>query len=402
MKRARAQLQAVPLEEAKRIFFAALTEFFHAREEEIPTIQALGRVTSRAVFAQRDLPHYASAAMDGIAVTAERTRGASPQNPVRLTRKSHFEYVDTGDPIPQKFDAVIKIEDVREIDTDTVEIYKSVPAGKHIRLVGEDFARGAPVVPQSFQLSPEAIAALLGTGNLTVWVKRRPKAIFIPTGSELIPPDEKPSVGQIVETNSQIVKGYVEQWGASITVHSLVPNDLEQIRHAVKQSLLEHDLLLIGAGTSKGRGDFVPQIVGELGEVLVHGVAYHPGHPVLLGVIERKPIVGLPGYPVATWLALHLFVKPLLERYYWGHEREFFKVPARLTKSIQSVRGYREFVRAKLERAEDGLYLVHPLQGGASKLSTIVGADGWIEVPEDIEHYEQDTIVEVSLVREML
>lgn len=399
MKRARAQLQAVPLEEARRIFFAKLTGFFQAREEEVQTITALGRVTSRAVFAQRDLPHYASAAMDGIAVKAERTRSASAASPITLQRDADFVYVDTGDPIPKKFDAVIKIEDVHEIDSDTVQIIKSVPVGQHIRAVGEDFARGTQVVPENFQLTPEAIAALLGTGNMTVCVKRRPKAIFIPTGSELIPPDQEPSVGQIVETNSQIVKGYAEQWGARLTVHPVVPNDCEQMRRAVQHSLAAHDLLLIGAGTSKGRGDFVPQIVSELGEVLVHGVAYHPGHPVLLGVIEKKPVIGLPGYPVATWLALHLFVKSLLERYYFGHEREFFKVQAKLTKPIRSARGYREFVRAKLERAADGSYLVQPLQGGASKLSTIVGADGWIEVPEEIENLTQNKIVEVTLAR---
>lgn len=399
MKRARAQLQAVPLEEARRIFFAKLTGFFQAREEEVQTITALGRVTSRAVLAQRDLPHYASAAMDGIAAKAERTRSASAASPIALQRDTDFIYVDTGDPIPHQFDAVIKIEDVHEIDSDTVQITKSVPVGQHIRAVGEDFARGTQVVPENFQLTPEAIAALLGTGNITVWVKRRPTAIFIPTGAELIPPDQEPSVGQIVETNSQIVKGYAEQWGARLTVHPVVPNDCEQMRRAVQQSLAEHELLLIGAGTSKGRGDFVPQIVSELGEVLVHGVAYHPGHPVLLGVIEKKPVIGLPGYPVATWLALHLFVKSLLERYYFGHEREFLKVQAKLTKPIRSARGYREFVRAKLERAEDGSYLAQPLQGGASKLSTIVGADGWIEVPEEIENLTQNKTVEVTLAR---
>nr|BAL57400.1 molybdopterin biosynthesis protein MoeA [uncultured Acetothermia bacterium]BAL59782.1 molybdopterin biosynthesis protein MoeA [Candidatus Acetothermum autotrophicum] len=402
MKRARAHLQAVPLEEARRIFFARLTEFFHADEEEIKTSEALGRVTSRAVSAGRDLPHYASAAMDGIAVNAERTRSASPENPLKLRRNQDFEYVDTGDPVPERFDAVVKIEDVREVGADTVEITKPVTAGTHIRAVGEDFACGAQVVPVNFQLTPEAIAALLGTGNLTVWVKRRPRAIFIPTGSELIPPEAKPSVGQIVETNSQLVWGYLEQWGARVTVHPIVPNDPRRIRQALGESLARHDLILLGAGTSKGRRDCVPEIVRELGEVLVHGVAYHPGHPVLLGVMEKKPVIGLPGYPVATWLALHLFAKSLLERYYFGREREFLKVHARLVKPIRSARGYREFVRAKVERAEDGSLVVYPLQGGASKLSTLVGADGWIEVPEGVDQYEQGALVETTLVRGVL
>jgi len=398
MKRARAQLQAVSLEEAQRVFFARLGEFFHAREEEIKTREAVGRVTSRPVCAQRDLPHYASAAMDGIAVKAERTRSADPHHPLRLNRGRDFEYVDTGDPIPDAYDAVIKIENVHALDTDTIEITQPVPVGKHIRAVGEDFAQGAQVVPKDFLLTPEAVAALLGTGNLTVWVKRRPRAIFIPTGSELIPPEEKPARGQIVETNSHIVKGYVERWGASVTIHPIVPNEFACVRRAVQEACAAHDLILVGAGTSKGRGDWVSEVVRELGEVLVHGVAYHPGHPVLLGVIEGKPVIGLPGYPVATWLALHLFVRPIVERYYFGCARELLKIQAKLTKPIQSVRGFREFVRARVERVADGSYLVHPLQGGASKLSTLVGADGWIEVPEDVEHYEQGTLVEATLV----
>jgi putative molybdopterin biosynthesis protein len=398
MRRERAQLQTVPLEEARWVFWESVTEFFQASEEEAQTTEALGRVTSRPVFALRDVPHYPSAAMDGIAVKAERTRAVSAESSVRLRRGADFQFVDTGDPIPKEFDAVIKIEDVQEIDADTVEISKIIAVGKHVRSVGEDFPVHSQVVPADFQITPEAIAALLNTGNLTVWVKRRPRVIFIPTGSELVLPEHELAPGKFPETNSQMVKGYVERWGGAVAVYGIVPNDADRIRRVVRESLSQRDLILIGAGTSKGRGDVVPEIVRELGEVLVHGVAYHPGHPVLLGVIEHKPIIGLPGYPVATWLALWLFVKPMLERYYYGRERELLKVRAMLAKPIQSVSGYREFVRAKLERTEDGSYLVHPLQGGASKLSTLVGADGWVEVPEAVVEVREGELVEVTLL----
>jgi putative molybdopterin biosynthesis protein len=398
MKRERARLQAVPLEEARQIFFTKAKEFLQAHEEEIQTTEALGRVASRPIYAQRSLPHYASAAMDGIAVRAERTHSARTAKPLPLRRGLDFEYVDTGDMVPEGFDAVIKIEDVQELEGEIVQITKPVTPGKHVREVGEDFALNSQVVPADFQLTPEAISALLNTGNLKIWVKRRVRATFIPTGSELVPPEQELSPGKFAETNSQIVKGYVEQWGGTVTVHAIVPNEAECIRRVLEESILRYDLILIGAGTSKGRGDLVAEIVRELGEVLVHGVAYHPGHPVLLGVIDKKPVVGLPGYPVATWLALWLFVKPLLERYYYGCERELFTVRAKLAKPIKSVRGYREFVRAKLERAADGSYLVHPLQGGASKLSTIVGADGWVEVPEAVAEVREGELVEVTLL----
>ncbi len=399
MKRERARLQAVPLEEARRIFFAKAKEFLQAHEEESQTTEALGRVASRPIYAQRSLPHYASAAMDGIAVKAERTHSARTAKLLQLRRGLDFEYVDTGDMIPEGFDAVIKIEDVQELEGEIVQITKPAIPGKHVREVGEDFALNSQVVPADFQLVPEAISALLSTGNLKIWVKRRVRATFIPTGSELVPPGQELSPGKFAETNSQIVQGYVEQWGGTVTVHAIVLNDAECIRRVLEESILKYDLILIGAGTSKGRGDLVAEIVREFGEVWVHGVAYHPGHPVLLGVIKDKPVVGLPGYPVATWLALWLFVKPLLERYYYGRERELFTVRAKLARPIKSVRGYREFVRAKLERAADGSYLVHPLQGGASKLSTIVGADGWIEVEEEGVEVRAGSLVEVTLVR---
>ncbi|MCS6936885.1 MAG: molybdopterin-binding protein [Candidatus Bipolaricaulota bacterium] len=396
----RAHLQLTPLEEARRRFFDALEKagFFVASEEEIETPQALWRVTSREVLARRAVPHFASAAMDGIAVRAAQTQQASLQRPLRLVRGRDFEFIDTGQPIPPPFDAVIKIEDVQEFDSQTVVITRPTSAGKHVRAVGEDFALGAQVVPAGFQLTPEAIAALLSAGHLSVWVKRQLKAIFIPTGSELVSWRAEPQIGQFCETNSQIVAGLLEEWGALVTVHEIVPNEAERIRAALHQALGSYDLVLVGSGTSQGRGDLVPQIVQELGKVLVHGVAYHPGHPVLLG-LGRGAIVGLPGYPVAAWLALHLFVKPVLERYYFGRERERFKLRAKLAQPVKSARGYREFVRARLERAADGSYWVYPLQGGASKLSTIVNADGWIEVPEEIEAYEQNTFVEVTLVR---
>ncbi len=396
MKRARAQLQTVSLEEARRIFFEALAGFFRAPEEEISTEEALGRVTSRPVWALRHVPHFAGAAMDGIAVKATMTQTASLASPLRFRRGVDFEFVDTGDPITEKFDAVIKIEDVQEIDAATVAITKPTAAGKHIRTVGEDFPLGAQVVPANFALTPEALAALLNTGNLKIWAKRRPRAIFIPTGSELVPFAQAPAVGQFPETNSQIVKGYVERWGGALTVHSIVPNEAEQIRRALRHAVAEYDLILTGSGTSKGREDRVAEIIGEFGQVLVHGVAYHPGHPVLLGLAAHKPVIGLPGYPVATWLALWLFVKPLLERYYYDRERELPKAQAKLAKPIQSVLGYREFVRVRLERAADGLLLAYPLQGGASKLATIVGADGWIEVLENISEVREGELVEVT------
>jgi len=299
--------------------------------------------------------------------------------------------------LPDPYDAVVMIEQVNEVEGG-VEIYESVFPGKHVREIGEDFPQGALILPAGRKLRPEAIAACLATGNPTVWVKRKPQGLFIPTGSELVPPEADWGPGEVPETNSQLFLGYVAKWGGEAHVVPIVPDRFEEIRGAMLSALEEgYDFIAISAGTSKGREDYTAAIVSELGRVLVHGVGIAPGKPVLLGLMEGVPVLGLPGYPVAAWIALVKFLKPTLERYFGCPSPPATTVQGMLARRIHSSLGTREFVRVRLAQ-EAGKVLVHPLPGGSSRLSSLTGADGIVEVPEDVEGYPKGAEVTVELL----
>jgi len=400
MRKRRIYLEQKPLEEAKKLFFEALERlgFFQADEEMIDAREALDRVTSRPIFAKRSSPHFRSSAMDGIAVRAEQTSSARNDKPLRLKRGVDFEYVDTGQRIPEGFDAVIMIEHVNVIDEETVEIREGVFPSKHVREVGEDFSMGELVLPENFKITPEAIAALLNTGNLQIYVKRKIKCVYIPVGSELVPADRELSGDQVPESNSQIFKGYIQKWGGEGHIWPIVKNETVPMKEALAQAVKGFDLIATGAGTSKGREDLTAAVVAELGEVLVHGVAYHPGHPVLLGLVEKKPVIGLPGYAVACWLGLMQFIRPLFEKYFKVTLAREASVKGVLARNINSILNAREFVRVRLEKTEGG-YLVHPLPAGASRLSSLLRADGIVEVPEEREGLQKGEEVIVKILK---
>ena len=394
-------LEKKPLAEARELFFEALEErgFFTPAEEEIAVIEALGRVTSRSVCAKRSAPHFRSSAMDGIAVRSEATWGARNDRPLRLVEGRDFVYIDTGEPLPEGFDAVIMIEEVNELGPGEVEIYEAAFPGQHVRQVGEDFREGEVVVPEGFRLTPEAIAALINTGNLTVHVKRRPKGLFLPTGSELRLPESSLGEGEVPESNSQIFKGYFQLWGGEPEVWPIVEDRYGPIKEALSRAVEDFDLIVLSAGTAKGREDFAAQVVDELGRVLVHGVAIAPGKPVILGLVKDKPVVGLPGYPVAAWVCIHQFIKPLLERYFGCGSPGPPKLKAKLARKVPSSLGTREFLRVKLEPEGGGTgWLAHPLPGGSSRLSSLLRADGIVEISEEVEGLEQGMEVEIQLL----
>ena len=396
-------LEKRTLTEARELFLNALEErgFFAVAEEEVPVFEALGRVTSRPIRAKRSVPHFRSSAMDGIAVRSELTLGARNDRPLRLSEGQDFIYIDTGEPLPEGFDAVIMIEKVNELGPGEVEIREAAFPGQQVRQVGEDFRKGEVVVPQDFRLTPEALAALINTGNLVVQVKRKPRGLFIPTGSELRPPEADLGEAGVPESNSQIFKGYFEIWGGEAEVWPIVEDRYEPIKETLSRAVEESfDLIVIGAGTSKGREDFTVRVMGEVGQVLVHGVGIAPGKPVVLGLVRDKPVIGLPGYPVAAWVCIHQFIKPLLERYFGCRFPGPPKVKAKLARRVPSSLGVREFVRVRLELEDTGSgYLAYPLPGGSSRLSSLLQANGLLEVPEEVEGLERGAEVEAWLLR---
>ncbi len=392
----RRYLELVPLAEARERFLRVCEELglLTPREEELETREALGRVASREVRARNPLPPVACAAMDGYAVRSADTFGAKPASPL-LLEEGKFLPVDTGNPVPSPFDAVVPVEEADEVPGG-IRVRRAVAPGQHVRAAGEDFPEGATVIPAGRVLGPAEVAACLATGNLRVWVKRRPKLVFIPTGSELVSPGASLREGGVYETNSVIFRGYVERWGGEVTVHSIVPDEPGLLERALREALEEdYDLICICAGSSKGRGDRTPELLSRLGKVVFHGVAMAPGKPALFGVAAGKPILGLPGYPVSLWVSMMQFVRPILEEYYGVPLARGERVEGLLARRIRSPLGTREFVRVRIE-GDSGGARITPLPGGSSRLSTLVSADGILEVPEEVEFIPQGEPVEVE------
>ncbi len=389
-------LEDTPLHEAQRdILHRAM---FEKKIEWIPTQQALGRVTAQAIFAKVSMPNYHASAMDGVAVKAEKTYKANELNPVQLVREQDYVIVDTGDPIPPGFDAVIMIENIHQIDADTIEILDAAAPWQHIRPIGEDVVVGEMIVPAHHKLRAVDLGALLAGGNVKLPVLAKPKVAVIPTGTELIPPSEEVQLGEIIEFNGTVFSAYLEEWGAEPIYRGIVKDDYERIKEAVKEAVKESDIVLLNAGSSAGTEDFTYHVVAELGEVLTHGVATRPGKPVVIGLVEGTPVIGLPGYPVSAYLNLEWFARPLVHHYYGLIEIERPKLKVKMGRRVVSVMGAEDFVRMTIG-CIDGQYVANPLTRAAGVTMSMVRADGLLRIPPGNLGYEQGDMAEVELYR---
>lgn len=358
--------------------------------EILPTPEAIGRVTAAAVFARRSVPHFHCAAMDGIAVRAADTFGASETDPRRLPPDA-FTVVDTGDPIPPDRDAVVMIEQVRWLPTGEAELIEAAAPWQHVRLAGEDLVATELVLPSGQTLRPADVAALLACGVVAVPVRRRPRVAILPSGDELVDPitggDARDRPGAILETNSYLIAGLVEAWGGTAIRFPAVPDRPEALRAALDRALAEADVVCLNAGSSAGREDFVPALLAERGELLAHGVDVMPGKPVALSVIGGKPVLGIPGYPVSAWVICEEFLHPLLCRMLGQAPPTPLRIPAVMGRKTASRTGTEEIVRVKAGRVGDRLVVV-PLARGASLLHSVVRADGIVRIPAPVEGIE--------------
>ncbi|MCF6092917.1 molybdopterin biosynthesis protein [Microaerobacter geothermalis] len=368
--------------------------------EQIPTQNARGRVTAHPIFAHLSMPHYHASAMDGIAVNAERTYGAHEQNPVYLERGKDFVYIDTGDPLPEGFDSVIMIENVQQHGEEEVEIIEPASPWQHVRQVGEDVISGEVIVPGNHRLRPVDLGAILAGGVTQIPVIKKPIAGIIPTGTELIPPSRELNKGEIIEFNGTVFSAYLEEWGAEPLYHGIVKDDYEAIKQAVLQMVEKADMVLLNAGSSAGSEDYTVHVIEEIGEVITHGVATRPGKPVVLGVVNGKPVIGLPGYPVSAYLALEWFVRPLIYQCYGLPEPKRPTLRATLGRRVVSVMGADEFVRMTIG-AIDGKYVANPLTRAAGVTMSLVRADGLLVIPSNSLGYEQGEEVEIELYRSL-
>jgi putative molybdopterin biosynthesis protein len=405
----RRYLKKKPLNEALKVFLNATTP--SRRKEIIAVEESLHCTTAEPIFAVISAPHYHGAAMDGIAVRAEDTFGASEFSAVTLTvadakggrslangAKSIFQYVDTGSPLPTWANAVVMIERVFKKNAQEVEIRDAATPWQHVRLVGEDIVATEPLLPRGHKLRPYDIGALLAAGHTKIPVVAKPTVGIIPTGSELIEPGDPPRPGRIIEFNSRVTAAFVEEWGGQPHRLSRVIDDLSTIMKALREAVKQYDIVVIIAGSSAGEHDFTVRALESLGEVLVHGIDVMPGKPAILATIDGKPVIGLPGYPVSAVVICQQILRLLIAHFLGRPAEEPQKIKAFLPRKIPSRLGLEEFVRVSLGKVGDRV-IVNPLGRGAGVITTMVKADGVLRIPSLDEGLNAGQEVEVELLR---
>ena len=389
-----------PLAEAKNLWRSALTRHgFFSRQptERVRVDDSLGRITAEPVFALRSSPSYNAAAMDGIAVHFLDLAGASEVKPVRL-KIDRFLPVNTGNAIPDGCNAVVMIEDVHFLSEGEVELHIPATPWQHIRTIGEDIVATELILPEGHKIRAIDQGAMLATGVTAIRVQRPPKAHVIPTGSELIEPDCSPRPGQIIEFNSRILAGYLQEWGAIASRGLPVVDDPESLKLALLEAAATNDIVVLNAGASAGTHDFSAKVLAEVGEVIVHGVAIKPGKPVILAIIGNTPVIGLPGYPVSALLTMRLFVREMISSFLGQGEPESHYVEATLSRPIHSPMGVDQFIRIALGRVGESL-MATPSGKGAGAVMSLVRADGLLTIPAGSEGLGAGEKVQIELLR---
>lgn len=438
-------LHDIPLSQAQFRLKLALQESDLWRvlaSETIPLDEyALGRVTSEPVWAKTSSPHYHASAMDGFAVRAIMTNGAMPSSPITLQMGPEAEYVDTGDPLPGWANAVIPIENVESLDEHgnitkdirepaSIRIRAAVAPWSHVRPLGEDIVATQLVLPAGHVLKAVDLGAIAAAGHQEIVVAKKPRVAILPTGTELVPIGSELKAGDILEYNSLVIAAQVKGMGGEPTRFPITNDDFELICQHVAEAAEAHDLVLLNAGSSAGAEDFSAKVVEKLGTLLVHGVAVRPGHPVILGMLNRKseildrkseivnrksneeiasslpliaprndiPIIGVPGYPVSAALTIDIFVEPLMATWLGRKPNELPTESATLTRKITSPAGDDDFVRVAVGRVGDKL-LAAPLARGAGVITSLVQADGLALIPSGTQGMEAGEKVQVRLYR---
>ena len=370
--------------------------------ETVALDAARDRVTAQPVWAKISSPHYHAAAMDGYAVRAEATLGATETRPLRLALETQAIAVDTGDPLPPDTDAVVMIEQTHLLEVDGaphIEIMAATAPWRHVRAMGEDMVATELVLPANQRLRPQDLGALAGSGHAEVEVFRRPRVGILPTGTELVPPGSELKPGDIIEYNSLTLGASAAEAGCLVERLPMVADNYAAIKAAVTEALARFDLVIVNAGSSAGSEDYTASIVQELGTLCVHGVAMRPGHPVILGTAGGRALVGIPGYPVSALMTFDIIVKPLLYRWQGLQPPERPRITARLTRKVLSPMGEDQFLRVTVGRVGDHV-VATPLAGGAGVITSLVKADGIVTIPRFSEGHHAGETIEVDLLRE--
>ncbi|KAA3663162.1 MAG: molybdopterin molybdenumtransferase MoeA [Chloroflexi bacterium] len=393
----------LPPDEARELLFEYLTAVLPP--ETIPATDALNRVTASPVFAPHALPTFRRSTMDGYAVKAVNTYGASESLPAFLNvigevpmgqaasvtlLTGEAAIVHTGGMIPETADAVVQIEHTQIVGAGRVdappyeiEVFKAVAVGQNVLQVGEDVQHQDEILPAGHLLRPQDLGGLLALGIMEVNVTQRPRIGILATGDEVIPPANMAGPGQIRDINSYTVAGLTQQAGGIPVIGEIVADDFAVLETAAATMLAETDMLVMSAGSSVSVRDMTVDVLNKLGKpgVLLHGVATRPGKPTIVGVVDNKPIIGLPGNPVSAMVQFDMFGTPAIYRLQGVQQMpRRGLVWAKLSQNIASESGREDYVPARLDDGADGLTAT-PVFGKSNLIYTLVNADGLIKIP---------------------
>ncbi|MGM0602863.1 MAG: molybdopterin biosynthesis protein [Bacillota bacterium] len=347
---------------------------YQLNTETIKVVNAEGRTVSQPVYARRSAPNFYASAMDGIAINAADSYEADERNPVTLN-KEEFAWIDTGDPVPDKFNAVIKIEEVNKIDSNTVVIEKSTSPWQNIRMVGESVIKDTLIVPINTKLNFYHIGAFLEAGITEVEVYNKIKVGVIPTGNELVSADVTPQEGQLVDFNSQMVKVMAEKWGAEVRISDIIPDEEKELNKVFTEYNKKFDLTVILSGSSAGSEDFSRKVIEKEGDILTHGIDMMPGKPLILAEVNKKPVIGLPGYPLSAIFTFYYFGQNII-KYIGEKEKIDIKFKNSITRrKISSSVGNNELKRVLLRYEGDDLISI-PGKSGAAAMDSLIKSDG--------------------------
>ena len=380
------------------------------RTEIVPLAQAPGRVLAEAITAQEYVPDFDRSTVDGYACRAADTFGCSDAIPAILSvagqvlmgegadftlSRDSCVYVPTGGAIPQGADCAVMIEYTEDYGDGTVGIMKPGAPGMNLIFRGDDVFPGKEILPAGRVLTAQDIGALAAVGKTSVPVARRVKVGVISTGDELVSPDETPGPGQVRDVNAPLLTAMLTGFGAEAVNYGIVRDDEPLLRQKMQDAAQECDAVILSGGSSVGVKDAACRIIESMGELLLHGIAIKPGKPTILGKAGNKPLIGLPGHPVAACFVAQLFVLPLLGRL-MGRKQEDYAVTAELTESLGANHG-REQINACHLLREGGKLLASPIRSKAGLITQLAGADGYFIIARDCEGLPKGAQVQVYL-----
>ncbi|KXA89852.1 hypothetical protein AKJ37_04510 [candidate division MSBL1 archaeon SCGC-AAA259I09] len=401
------------LEEAKSEF----SKYWEpsVKKEMISIDDAAGRVLAESVESKIDLPPFDRSVYDGFAVKAEDTFGAEEDDPEELVLKGAIHAgekpkvrvdegtcveIATGALLPEGANAVVMVEDTTEID-ENIQIRRAVSPGENISKKGTEIQEGEIIAEEKQKITPQIHGALSAVGIQEVKVVKKPHIAVISTGEELIEPNQELGPGQIYDVNGKTICDAVNLCGCEASYLGIVKDDISKIKKLIKNALTSYEVVITSGGSSAGSKDIVPEVIDSLGKpgVIVHGLAQKPGKPTVVSVIDGKPVFGLPGYPVSALMVFDQLVAPYLREMTAVSESDKKDVQAKLSRKILSARGRRELSPVKVFEKE-GELVAQPLLKGSGAITSLVKADGYIEISLGREILEKNELVKVRLFGE--